>query len=90
MIRVKVKPEILTRLLRVLGEKGFSVKFIERTPGEDEINIHFEGLQPSAQEVGKIIFHLQIPEYYMIKSENKLWKLTVNDQGTLNVEEIVE
>jgi len=90
MITVKVEPEVLTRLLRVLGKKGFKVKFVERTPGEDEVNIFFEGLQPSAQEIGKIIFHLQIPEYYMVKSENKLWKLTVNDQGKLNIEEVIE
>jgi len=90
MITVKVEPEILTRLLQVLKKKGFKVKFVERTPGEDEVNIHFEGLQPSAQEVGKIIFHLQIPDYYLIKSERKLWKLTISDQGKLNVEEVVK
>jgi len=83
MRTVKIKPEYLAALLSELEEQGFSVKKVERDIPEGEYYLYFEDLEPSIEELDKIVFEIQVPKALFLKSAKYIWMITITDMGKI-------
>jgi len=90
MKTVSISSKYISLLIRILEELGYIIKYLERTPGEEEFNLYFKVEDPSDEVLSKAIRIASSPDEIYLRSNKYIWKIYLSDEGKLKIEKVLE